>query len=52
MGSDPNQMLESLRGPVWELDDALAVLPGHGPTTTVAHERATNPYLLDANRGR
>lgn len=50
--SDPAAMRESLRGPVWDLDDALAVLPGHGPTTTVAHERATNPYLLEANRGR
>mgnify|MGYP002713498379 FL=1 len=43
--SDPAQMLESLRGPVWNLDDALDVLPGHGPATTVAHERATNPFL-------
>ncbi len=50
--SDPDAMRESLRGPVWDLDDALHVLPGHGPTTTVAHERATNPFLLQANAGR
>ena len=30
------------------LPDALDVLPGHGPRTTVAKERAANPYL----RGR
>ena len=50
--SDPEQMRESLRGPVWELDDELQVLPGHGPATTVAQERATNPYLRPANADR
>lgn len=50
--SDPAQMRESLRGPVWDLADELDVLPGHGPATTVAHERATNPFLRDANAGR
>ena len=50
--SDPAQMQESLRGPVWELDDELQVLPGHGPATTVAQERATNPYLRQANADR
>jgi hydroxyacylglutathione hydrolase len=24
----------------------VVVLPGHGPQTTIARERATNPYLL------
>ena len=50
--SDPEQMRESLRGPVWVLDDELQVLPGHGPATTVAQERATNPYLRQANADR
>ncbi|MBA5243831.1 MULTISPECIES: MBL fold metallo-hydrolase [Corynebacterium] len=50
--SDPAQMQESLRGPVWDLDDELQVLPGHGPATTVAQERATNPYLRQANADR
>ena len=27
--------------------DTAAVLPGHGPQTTMAHERATNPYLRE-----
>lgn len=43
--SDPAAMQESLRGPVWELADELTLLPGHGPVTTMAHERATNPFL-------
>ncbi|MCG7292688.1 MBL fold metallo-hydrolase [Corynebacterium afermentans] len=50
--SDPEQMRESLRGPVWDLADELQVLPGHGPATTVAQERATNPYLRQANADR
>lgn len=50
--SDPAQMHESLRGPVWELADELQVLPGHGAATTIAHERATNPFLRKANAGR
>jgi glyoxylase-like metal-dependent hydrolase (beta-lactamase superfamily II) len=29
------------------LDDEIVVRPGHGPPTTIARERATNPYLLD-----
>lgn len=43
--SDPNAMQASLAGPVWKLDDSLAVLPGHGQTSTMAVERATNPFL-------
>lgn len=50
--SDPEQMQQSLRGPVWDLVDELQVLPGHGPATTVAHERATNPFLRQANAFR
>ena len=50
--SDPERMRESLRGPVWDLNDELQVLPGHGPATTVAQERATNPYLRQANADR
>lgn len=50
--SDPEQMRQSLRGPVWDLSDELQVLPGHGPATTVVQERATNPYLRQANADR
>ncbi|WPF65193.1 MBL fold metallo-hydrolase [Corynebacterium sp. 22KM0430] len=45
-GSDPEAMLNTLRGPVADLPEHLRVLPGHGSETTVSHERATNPYLL------
>jgi hydroxyacylglutathione hydrolase len=43
--SSPHDMERSLRR-FLELPDALEVLPGHGATTTVAAERATNPFLV------
>ncbi|WP_257161224.1 MBL fold metallo-hydrolase [Corynebacterium cystitidis] len=46
--SDPEKMEKSLAGPVWALDDALSVLPGHGPTTSMRMERSSNPYLRRA----
>jgi hydroxyacylglutathione hydrolase len=42
--SDPDAMERSLRR-FLTLPDGLAVLPGHGPRTGVATERATNPHL-------
>ncbi len=44
-GGDHDVMLATLGGVVAALAPHLAVLPGHGPATTVAHELATNPYL-------
>ncbi len=44
-GGDQADMLNSLRTKVLPLPDSAAVLPGHGPQTTMATERATNPYL-------
>ena len=42
--SSPADMQRSLR---WflTLDDAVEVLPGHGPRTTVGEERRSNPFL-------
>jgi hydroxyacylglutathione hydrolase len=44
-GGDHAAMLESLRTKVLPLPDNSVVLPGHGPQTTIARERAGNPYL-------
>jgi hydroxyacylglutathione hydrolase len=46
-GGDPEAMVASLRDKVLPLADETVVLPGHGPTTTIGRERASNPYLLD-----
>jgi glyoxylase-like metal-dependent hydrolase (beta-lactamase superfamily II) len=46
-GGDPQAMTQSLRRVVLPLDDDTVVLPGHGETTTIGRERATNPFLAD-----
>ena len=45
-GGDPRRLMESLRDKVLTLADDTVVLPGHGPTTTIGQERATNPFLV------
>ena len=44
-GGSLEQLMESMEAKVLPLDDAVGVLPGHGPATTVGRERATNPFL-------
>jgi hydroxyacylglutathione hydrolase len=42
---NPANMLDTLRTTMAGLPDSAAVLPGHGSQTTMARERAANPYL-------
>jgi glyoxylase-like metal-dependent hydrolase (beta-lactamase superfamily II) len=44
-GGSMSAMEESLRQVILPLDDATIVHPGHGPSTSIARERATNPFL-------
>ncbi|MFZ1411540.1 MAG: MBL fold metallo-hydrolase [Micropruina sp.] len=44
-GGDSDVMRETLITKVLALPDTAALLPGHGPQTVMARERATNPYL-------
>lgn len=44
-GGDMATMARTLRDVVLTLGDETNLLPGHGPVTTMAKERATNPYL-------
>ncbi|MEO7423228.1 MAG: MBL fold metallo-hydrolase [Ornithinibacter sp.] len=46
-GGDHRTMLRSLRDKVLPLQDDIVVLPGHGEQTSIARERATNPFLQD-----
>jgi hydroxyacylglutathione hydrolase len=41
-------MMRSLAATVLPLQDDTLILSGHGPDTTVGHERATNPFLREA----
>lgn len=46
-GGNHPTMLRSLREKVLTLPDDIVVLPGHGEQTSIARERATNPFLRD-----
>ncbi|MDR9451305.1 MAG: MBL fold metallo-hydrolase [Acidimicrobiia bacterium] len=44
-GGNYDTLMESMRNQVLPLDEGVLVYPGHGPTTTLAVERRTNPFL-------
>lgn len=46
-GGSWDDLIRSMRERVMTLGDDVRVLPGHGPTTTLARERASNPFLQD-----
>ncbi len=45
-GSFPT-LIDSLRTKIMPFDDNVRVLPGHGPGSTIGHEKRTNPYLVE-----
>lgn len=44
-GADTQQLLHSIHETLMQLPDQTVVYPGHGPPTTIAEERHTNPFL-------
>jgi glyoxylase-like metal-dependent hydrolase (beta-lactamase superfamily II) len=44
-GGSVTQLLDSIRQKLLILPDETVVCPGHGPATTIAQEKATNPHL-------
>jgi glyoxylase-like metal-dependent hydrolase (beta-lactamase superfamily II) len=44
-GGDYETLLRSIRTVLFPLGDDAVVHPGHGPSTTIGHERRTNPFL-------
>jgi hydroxyacylglutathione hydrolase len=44
-GGDYEQILRSIHDKLLPLGDTTAVIPGHGPNTTIGRERARNPFL-------
>ena len=46
-GGSLEQLVESMIDKILPLPDEVRVLPGHGDTTTIGKERATNPFLLE-----
>ncbi|MBW3630683.1 MAG: MBL fold metallo-hydrolase [Gemmatimonadetes bacterium] len=50
-GGDLETLMKSIRQQILTLPDETVLYPGHGPETTVGHERATNPYLVGSLGG-
>jgi glyoxylase-like metal-dependent hydrolase (beta-lactamase superfamily II) len=44
-GGDQNLLFTGIRTKLFPLGDDVRVLPGHGPTTTIGHEKTSNPFL-------
>ncbi len=44
-GGDPYALIRSIKQRLFELPHEAYVVPGHGPATTLAVERRTNPFL-------
>lgn len=45
-GGDYEALMNSMDRKVLPLGDDIAVLPGHGSSTTIGRERRTNPFLV------
>jgi glyoxylase-like metal-dependent hydrolase (beta-lactamase superfamily II) len=46
-GGNISKLLHSIHERLLTLPDEVAVIPGHGPRTTIGSERASNPFLQD-----
>ena len=50
-GGDTAQLMRSIRSQVLTLPDETTLHTGHGPDTTVGHERRTNPFITGVYGG-
>jgi glyoxylase-like metal-dependent hydrolase (beta-lactamase superfamily II) len=44
-GGSHEQLLASIRTKLFALPDTVTAYPGHGPETTIGHEKSHNPYF-------
>lgn len=45
-GGSSKELMESIRKKLLNLPSTTIVYPGHGPATTIGHERSSNPFLV------
>lgn len=45
VGGSYKKLLDSIKNRLFVLDGKTVVYPGHGPSTTIEHEREYNPYV-------
>ena len=44
-GGNHTDLLQNIQDKVYTLPDDVVVYPGHGPSTTIEHERKNNPFV-------
>ncbi|MCH9692716.1 MAG: MBL fold metallo-hydrolase [Gammaproteobacteria bacterium] len=49
--SDHTALIHSITKKLWPLGDAVRFIPGHGPMSTFARERQSNPFVADTQFG-
>lgn len=47
-GGNHEELLESIKNKLWPLGNDIEFIPGHGPNSTFAQERATNAFVADS----
>ena len=50
-GGNQRLLLESIRTKLFALPEETVVYPGHGPPTTIGHEKAYNPFFTEGHIG-
>ena len=45
LGGDYNEIINSIKTKLLPLGNNIEVYPGHGPASTIAHEKSRNPFL-------
>jgi glyoxylase-like metal-dependent hydrolase (beta-lactamase superfamily II) len=51
-GGDYDTLMRSITTVLYGFGDEAKVYPGHGPQTTIGHERRTNQFLLEWERNK
>lgn len=44
---DHQTLIDAIRRELWPLPEDMRFVPGHGPMSTIGHERRTNPFVAD-----
>ena len=47
-GGNHEELLESIKNKLWPLGHDIEFIPGHGPNSTFAQERAANAFVADS----
>ena len=47
-GGNHEELLESIKNKLWPLGHDIEFIPGHGPSSTFAQERAANAFVADS----